>query len=163
VAASFGQPWFLYFQLIFFVTWWFGSQLIYGGLTQWHVPTFNLHEQGLDVASLLISTGVLIYQARQGTVAEERSHLTLQLNLLTEQKIAKLIALVEELRTDLPNVRDRHDSEASEMQKTTDPQIVLNALKETLNTATTIKDENNVQASIPSLANPQTMNNEGSE
>jgi hypothetical protein len=67
------------------------------------------------------------------------------------------------LRTDLPNVRDRHDSEASEMQKTTDPQIVLNALKETLNTATTIKDENNVQASIPSLANPQTMNNEGSE
>jgi len=163
VAASFGQPWFLYFQLIFFVTWWFGSQLIYGGLTQWHVPTFNLHEQGLDVASLLISTGVLIYQARQGTVAEERSHLTLWLNLLTEQKIAKLIALVEELRTDLPNVRDRHDSEASEMQKTTDPQIVLNALKETLNTATTIKDENNVQASIPSLANPQTMNNEGSE
>jgi uncharacterized membrane protein len=140
MAASFGQPWFLYFQLIFFMSWWFGSQLINGRLAQWHVPRFNVYEQGLDVASLLISTGVLIYQARQEKVAEERSHLTLQLNLLTEQKIAKLIALVEELRTDLPNVRNRHDSEASEMQKTTDPQVVLNALKETLN-ATAITNE----------------------
>ena len=91
--------------------------------------------------SRITSTGVLIYQARQEKVAEERSHLTLQLNLLTEQKIAKLIALVEELRTDLPNVRNRHDSEAFEMQKTTNPQVVLNALKETLNAATIMKEE----------------------
>jgi uncharacterized membrane protein len=151
MAASFGQPWFLYFQLIFFMSWWFGSQLINGRLAQWHIPRFDVYEQGLDVASLLISTGVLIYQARQEKVAEERSHLTLQLNLLTEQKIAKLIALVEELRTDLPNVRNRHDSEASEMQKTTDPQVVLNALKETLNaTAMTNEEENLIIDAPPS-------------
>ncbi|NJR40902.1 MAG: DUF1003 domain-containing protein [Leptolyngbyaceae cyanobacterium CSU_1_4] len=140
-AASFGQPWFLYFQLIFFTGWGFSSGLIHERLVQWQVPRFNIYEQGLDVASLLISTGVLIYQARQEKIAEERSHLTLQLNLLTEQKIAKLIALVEELRTDLPNVRNRHDSEASEMQKTTNPQVVLNALKETLNSTAITKEE----------------------
>jgi uncharacterized membrane protein len=132
VAAGFGRPWFLYFQIFFFTAWGLGSQWIGGAAVRWNVPKFNLYEQGLDIAALLISTGVLIYQARQEKVAEERSHLTLQLNLLTEQKIAKLIALVEELRQDLPNVRDRHDSEALEMQKTTDPQVVLSALKETL-------------------------------
>ncbi|MBW4515771.1 MAG: DUF1003 domain-containing protein [Timaviella obliquedivisa GSE-PSE-MK23-08B] len=139
-AASFGQPWFLYFQLIFFIGWWFSSQLLNERLVQWQVPRFNIYEQGLDAASLLIATGVLIYQARQEKVAEERSHLVLQLNLLTEQKIAKLIALVEELRTDLPNVRNRYDSEAFEMQKTTNPQVVLNALKETLNATALTKE-----------------------
>ncbi|MCY7285604.1 MAG: DUF1003 domain-containing protein [Cyanobacteria bacterium CAN_BIN43] len=99
--------------------------------------------------SRITSTGVLIYQARQEKVAEERSHLTLQLNLFTEQKIAKLIALVEELRTDLPNVRNRHDSEAFEMQKTTNPQVVLNALKETLNAATIMKEEEDTMTDAP--------------
>ena len=131
-------------------------------LVQWRVPIFNAYEQGLDVALLLISTGVLIYQARQEKVAEERSHLTLQLNLLTEQKIAKLIALVEELRTDLPNVRNRHDSEASEMQKTTDPQVVLNALKETLNATAITKEEQDatINASLPTV-NPTVAQDEG--
>ena len=161
-AASFRQSWFLYFQLIFFTSWWFCSQLINERLVQWRVPIFNAYEQGLDVASLLISTGVLIYQARQEKVAGERSHLTLQLNLLTEQKIAKLIALVEELRTDLPNVRNRHDSEASEMQKTTDPQVVLNALKETLNATAITKEEQDatINASLPTV-NPTVAQDEG--
>jgi uncharacterized membrane protein len=140
VAASFGRPWFLYFQVIFFTLWGLISRFFGAALSNWQIPRFNLYEQGLDIASLLISTGVLIYQARQEKIAEERSHLMLQLNLLAEQKTAKLIALVEELRQDLPNVRDRYDSEASEMQKTADPQVVLNVLKETLN-STAISQE----------------------
>ena len=131
-AAICGQPRFLYGQIVFFTSWWICSELVRIGILHWEIPSFNLHEEGLDVAALLISTGVLIYQTRQDKLAEERSHLTLQLNLLTEQKIAKLIALVEELRTDLPNVRDRQDIEAEEMQKTADPQALLIVLKESL-------------------------------
>ena len=48
------------------------------------------------------------------------------------QKIAKLIELVEELRQDLPTIRDRQDLEAQIMQQATDPQIVLNILQENL-------------------------------
>ncbi len=132
-AAACGQPQFLYGQIILFSAWWICSILVSRNILDWDLPIFTLHEEGLDVASLLISTGVLIYQTRQEKLAEERSHLTLQLNLLTEQKIAKLIALVEELRTDLPNVRNRQDIEAEEMQKITDPQVLLTVLKESLN------------------------------
>jgi len=56
----------------------------------------------------------------------------LQLNLLSEQKIAKIIAILEELRADLPNVHDRYDPEAIVMQEAADPIAVLNALQETL-------------------------------
>jgi uncharacterized membrane protein len=58
--------------------------------------------------------------------------LDLQINLLAEQKTAKLIALVEELRRDLPNVKDRHDPQAAVMEQTTDPHVILGALEETL-------------------------------
>ena len=37
-------------------------------------------------------------------VAEQRTQLMLQLNLLSEKKIAKIIALLEELREDIPNM-----------------------------------------------------------
>ncbi|MBW4605180.1 MAG: DUF1003 domain-containing protein [Calothrix sp. FI2-JRJ7] len=132
IAATFGKAWFLYAEILFFTVWGICSHLADIGVLTWEFPRFDLHEQGIDVASLLISTGVLIYQARQEEMSTKNSHLTLQLNLLTEQKVAKLIALVEELRSDLPNVQDRHDPEAEVMQQRTDPQVVLDILQENL-------------------------------
>lgn len=132
ISAAFGKPWFLYAEILFFTTWGICSHLANIGVLAWEFPRFDLHEQGIDVASLLISTGVLIYQARQEEMGTKNSHLMLQLNLLTEQKVAKLIALVEELRSDLPNVKDRHDPEAEVMQQRTDPQVVLDILQENL-------------------------------
>jgi uncharacterized membrane protein len=132
VAAFCGQPRFLYGQIVFFSTWWICSHLSSQKILPKNLPRFDLRQDGLGVSSLLLTTGVLIYQSRQDKLAEERSHLTIQLNLLTEQKIVKLIALVEELRTDLPNVQNRHDVEAEEMQKTADPEALLTLLKESL-------------------------------
>ena len=133
VAASFAQPKFLYGQIIFFSGWWLCSYLSSHGILPKDLAKFSLREDGLSVASLLISTGVLVYQNRQEKIAEERSHLTLQINLLTEQKIVKIITLLEELRADLPNVHDRHDLEVAEMQQPIDPQSLLIAIKESLN------------------------------
>jgi uncharacterized membrane protein len=81
------------------------------------------------VAALIISTGVLIYETRQEEENNALTHLMLQLNLISEQKIAKLIALVEELRKDLPNVKNRLDLEAEAMQQITDPQVVLDIIQ----------------------------------
>ncbi len=132
VTAIFRRPQFLYFQIIFFLGWGACSHLARQGLLPNNFLLFDVQDQGLDVAALLISTGVLIYQTRQEELSEERSHLMLQLNLLTEQKITKLISLVEELRTDLPNVKNRDDREAEAMKQTTDPQVILDALQRKL-------------------------------
>lgn len=50
------------------------------------------------------------------------------MNLLTEQKVTKLIVLLGELRRDLPSVHDRIDAEAGILQQPTDTARVLSAL-----------------------------------
>jgi uncharacterized membrane protein len=129
IATAFGQPWFLYAQLLLFSSWSAASYLAGHHLVSWDIPRFSLREQGIDVAALIISTGVLIYETRQEEENNALTHLMLQLNLISEQKIAKLIALVEELRKDLPNVKNRLDLEAEAMQQITDPQVVLDIIQ----------------------------------
>src|SRR5271163_4723725 len=84
----------------------------------------------VGLAALLTATMILTTQNRQAKLMEQRMHLDLQVNLLSEQKTAKLIELLEELRRDLPNVRDRHDSEAEVMQHAAEPMKVIAALEE---------------------------------
>jgi uncharacterized membrane protein len=85
----------------------------------------------IGLTALLMTTMVLTTQNRQSKHAEQRAHLDLQVNLLAEQKVAKLIALVEELRRDIPIVRDRVDLVAEGMTEPLDPEAVLTALEET--------------------------------
>lgn len=132
ITAAFGHSQFLYSQLAFFACWGWVSYFAEPTLTQWSLPVMNLQNHGLDMAALLITSGVLVRQSQQDKIAERRSHLMLQINLLNEQKIAKVIELIEELRTDTPDVANRYDWEASMMQESTDPQVVLNILQENL-------------------------------
>ena len=130
VAIFFGQPIFLYLLLFLFAIW--ISDNFLATLVPFDLPKFRWTDDGLGAASLIISTGVLIRQTRQEKLAEQRSQLTLHLDLLVEQKTAKIIALLEELRTDLPNVNNRHDQEAHMMKEVADPIAVLEAIQETL-------------------------------
>jgi uncharacterized membrane protein len=91
IAGFLARPGFLYFQIGFFAVWIGCTNLAQRNLIAKNFPLFDLHLHGLEVASLLISTEVLIAQAHQEKMEQERSHLTLQLNLVTEQKIAKLV------------------------------------------------------------------------
>ena len=129
IAGIFGRPKFLYFQIVFFTVWIGCSNLAERHIIPKNFPLFDLHLHGLEIASLLISTEVLIDQTHQEQLSKEQSHLMLQLNLLTEQKIAKVISLVEELRTDLPNVKNRDDLEAEVMKQSIDPQAILEVLQ----------------------------------
>ncbi len=150
IATFFGRPLFLYTLLLSFIVW-ITATLLHQLPTA--VPPFEWTEHGLDTAALLISTGVLVRQTRQENFAEQRSQLTLQLNLLSEQKIAKIIALLEELRADLPDVIDRADPEAQIMQEAADPIAVLEALQETL-----ARELASTQGSATSLENASPEN-----
>jgi uncharacterized membrane protein len=100
------------------------------GIPHFDAPPFPWLGGLLTLTALLTTTIVLIGQGRQSRLAEQRAHLDLQINLSTEQKVTKLIHLIEELRTDLPGVRMRDDPHVSELKKTTDPAQVASALKE---------------------------------
>lgn len=142
IATFFGRAIFMYSLLVMLALWIFGS--FFDGFLPFNLPAFSWSDQGLDAAALVISTGVLVRQTRQENFAEQRAQLMLQLNLLSEQKIAKIIALLEELRTDLPNVINRHDSEAELMQEAADPLAVLEALQKNLTEELSSTEENNM-------------------
>ena len=74
---------------------------------------------------------ILTTQRRDDQLAAHREQLTLELAIIGEQKSAKIIALLEELRQDSPTLRNRVDHEAAAMSVAADPQAVLDAIKET--------------------------------
>jgi uncharacterized membrane protein len=100
------------------------------GIPHFDPPPFPWLTGLLTLMALLITTVVLIGQGRQSTLAEQRAHLDLQISLLTEQKVTKLIHLLEELRADTPGVRMREDPHVSVLKKPADPAQVASALKE---------------------------------
>src|SRR5580698_8912002 len=78
-------------------------------------PPFAWLQVAACIAALLMTVTILTTQNRVAKLAQQRAHLDLQVNLIAEEKIAKLVALLEELRRDLPSVRDRTDPLAEAM------------------------------------------------
>jgi uncharacterized membrane protein len=130
VTASIGQPWALNVIVGVVVLWvainTLGSK---AGLPIVDPPPFLWLQAAVSLSALLVTTMVLTTQNRQGKRAFQRGNLELQVNLVAEQKIAKLISLLEELRRDLPSVRDRVDPVAEAMAEAVDPQAVVTGLE----------------------------------
>ncbi len=133
VAAFLGRPLFLYLTQAVVLLWVIVNLLLrVHGARVYDAPPFPWLQGLIGLGALLLTIVVLITQNRQGKLAERRAQLDLQVSLSSEQKIAKLIALVEELRRDLPSVKNRIDPEAEAMSEAADPHAVLEALEERL-------------------------------
>ncbi len=126
MTAFLGRPRSLYIIGLFVILW-IGVNLIlqHGGHTTIDMAPFYWLQGIVGLSALLMTTIVLITQNRQNKAQEQRRQLDLQVNLLVEQKVTKVIALLEELRRDLPQVQDRHDEEAEAMKQTVDPHEVM--------------------------------------
>ena len=66
------------------------------GLKPFDEPPFAWLDLLVTFVALMTTTVVLIGQNRQTKLEQRRAHLDLQVNLLTEQKVSKLIHLLEE-------------------------------------------------------------------
>lgn len=133
LSGFFGRPVFLGLILAVVGLWVLVNQLLstlHGHGHMLDPPPYFWLQGIVSLAGLLTSTVVLIKQNRMGKSDAQRAHLDLQVNLLTEQKVAKIINLIEELRRDLPNVKDRVDSEATGMQEPTDANAVLATIQQ---------------------------------
>ena len=131
ISGFVGQPIFLGCTIVFVALWIIVNVMAYRlGLPQFDPPPFFWLDGIVGLGALLTTTVVLIKQNRLAHFEEQRAHLALQVNLLTEQKTTKLIHLIEELRRDLPMVRDRHDPESEALKQPTIPHQVLATMEE---------------------------------
>lgn len=123
------RPWSVFALLTCVVMWIAGN--LYAAATgnvPIDPPPFFWLQGAVALYAAVVSTMVLVSQRRQSRDEERRDHLEFHVNLLAEQKATKIIALLEELRRDLPNVVDREDPVAEAMQEQVDPQLVHSAL-----------------------------------
>ncbi len=111
---------------------WAGANLSAGrlGFRPWDPPPFSWLQGLMSGAALYTTVIILIAQKRDDELSSLREQLTLELAILSEQKSAKTIQLLETLRRDMPSVPNRVDLEASAMSESADPLSVADALIE---------------------------------
>jgi len=112
---------------------WIGLNVVlpalgYGTLDE---PPFPWLQGAVSLTALYMTVLILTTQRREDQLASHREQLTLELGILSEQKAAKIIELLEEMRRDDPTLRNRVDREAVAMSTPADPQAVLDAIKDT--------------------------------
>ena len=130
VGDAIGRPAFLGLVLIFVGAWMLMNLMpARFGLIAFDPPPFAGLQTIVSLAALLITTVVLIGQNRLAKLEQRRGEMELQVNILTEQKTTTLIRLLEELRRDLPMVRDRHDPDVATLQQPTDATQIMTALE----------------------------------
>ncbi len=105
-------------------------------LSQLHYRPFDPapfpYLQGLLAAAALFMTVlILATQRRENLLSEHRAQLTLELAMVSERKVAKLIELLEQLRRDDPLIANRADEQATAMEQPTDPQAMFEAIQDT--------------------------------
>jgi uncharacterized membrane protein len=93
-------------------------------------PPFFWLQGAITAGALLVATLILTTQRREDQLARRRSQLILEVLLLNDQKISKIVALIEENRRDDPGILDRFDDQAHAMSTPSDAYAVLEAIKD---------------------------------
>ena len=130
-TAWIGRPRFMAGMTALVALWIVGNALAHMfTASAWDPPPFGWLQGSVSLMALYVTLFILTTQRRDDELAGHREQLTLELAIIGEQKSAKIIALLEEMRRDSPYLHDRLDVEASVMAVAADPQAVLDAIKE---------------------------------
>ena len=132
LASFLGRPWFIGVVAALAMGW-AGCNLLSAslGYRPADPPPFVWLGHAVSLISLCIVILIYATQRHDDELASLREQLTLELALLSEQKTAKVIELLEEFRRDIPSVHNRVDRQADAMAEPVDPQRVIDAIKET--------------------------------
>jgi uncharacterized membrane protein len=110
---------------------WIGANLIASTLASQAIDAapFPWLQGATNLFSLFVVMLVLVGQKHEDELNAHRDTLTLELAILSERKIAKVIQLLEELRRDSPHIQDRVDRQADQMAEPADAGSVLAATR----------------------------------
>jgi uncharacterized membrane protein len=92
-------------------------------------PSFVVLAMIASVEAIFLSTFVLITQNRMTAAADKRAELDLQISLLAEHEVTKLVAMVSDIGAHL-GVGRPDSEEVEEMKRNVAPEAVLDAIDE---------------------------------
>jgi uncharacterized membrane protein len=82
-----------------------------------------------SVEAIFLSTFVLISQNRMAAAAEKRAELDLQISLLAEHEVTKLVTLVSAI-ADRLDIETEADPEVPELKQDVAPEVVLDEIED---------------------------------
>jgi uncharacterized membrane protein len=122
-----GSMLFVYLHLVIFGLWIVANLGWIPGIPAWD-PSFVVLAMVASVEAIFLSTFVLISQNRMAAAADKRADLDLQINLLAEHEVTKLVALVSATAKQL-GVRSDVDHEVDELKRDVAPEAVLDKIE----------------------------------
>ena len=122
-----GSMTFVYIHLVLFGTW-IIVNLPAVPLPKFD-PTYVVLAMWASVEAIFLSTFVLISQNRMAEQADKRADLDLQVSLLAEHEVTRLVTLVKQI-ADTLEIEESRNPELNELEKDVNPENVLDALEE---------------------------------
>jgi uncharacterized membrane protein len=119
---------FVYFHVVLFAVW-ILINLEIAGLPAFDPYPFGMLTTIVSLEAIFLSTFVLVSQNRQAAIADRRSELDLQINLLTEHEVTRLLTLVDAMAKK-KGIDPCDDGELEDLEKDVAPEEVLNELEE---------------------------------
>ena len=126
IAQFTGSMVFVYIHLVLFSVWilWNVGWL---GLKPFD-PSLVVLAMFASVEAIFLSTIVLISQNRMNAQADKRADLDLQVSLLTEHEVTRLISLVTEIAKKM-DIKEAYHPELDELAKDVEPERVLDTME----------------------------------
>ncbi len=121
-----GRMYFVYFHVI-----WFGIWIIinlgFFGIQPFDPYPFGLLTMIVSLEAIFLSTFVLISQNRISAEADRRADLDLQIGLLTEHELTRVLIMLDAIQ-DKMGIENDTDEELLELEKNVHPEDVLNEM-----------------------------------
>ncbi len=122
-----GSMRFVYLHLALFGFWIVANLGWVPGVPSWD-PSFVVLAMMASVEAIFLSTFVLISQNRIAAAADKRADLDLQISLLAEHEVTRLVTLVSAI-ADRMGVETKDDAELDEIKRDVAPEAVLDELE----------------------------------
>jgi len=128
-----GRMTFVWVHVLWFGGWIVLNMVHFGPIHRHFDPyPFQLLTLVVSLEAIFLSTFILISQNRQGRLAERRSHLDLQINLLSEQENTKMLTMLAAIQDHLGI--SYSDSEAAVLKQKTDPEHMVKQIEDLVET-----------------------------
>jgi uncharacterized membrane protein len=119
---------FVYVHALIYGFWIVANLGVVPGVRPWD-PTFVILAMVASVEAIFLSTFILITQNRMAAAADRRAELDVQISLLAEAEITKLVELVSDIAERM-HVPAAEQEEIEEMKRQVAPEAVLDAIEE---------------------------------
>ncbi|MES2464654.1 MAG: DUF1003 domain-containing protein [Armatimonadota bacterium] len=126
VTAFVGSMRFVYLHLTVVILW-VGINTGWVPVAPRFDPTFVILATAASVESIFLSTFILISQNRMQAAADKRSDLDLQVSLLAEHEVTRLITLVTAMAQKM-GIEESHDPELGELARDIAPEKLMDAM-----------------------------------